>query len=114
MGATLSWAWQNPWVRVVVYVGLAGLAFLLLSWVMNGARTAVNIVLVALVFSYVVGPVVRWFEMRHRPAGYLGLPGRPRRPHEPKDGSLRQPAQRKWRRLGPGFRGHQSRKQAAR
>jgi len=64
MGATLSWAWQNPWVRVVVYVGLAGLAFLLLSWVMNGARTAVNIVLVAFVFSYVVGPVVRWFEVR--------------------------------------------------
>jgi predicted PurR-regulated permease PerM len=47
-----------------VYVGLAGLAFLLLSWVMNGARTAVNIVLVAFVFSYVVGPVVRWFEVR--------------------------------------------------
>ena len=64
MGATLSWAWRNPWVRVAVYVALLGLALLLLSWMMNGARTAIGIVLAAFVFSYVVNPVVRWFEVR--------------------------------------------------
>ena len=64
MGATLSWAWQKRWVRVVAYVALLVLAFSLLSWVVNGARTAVGIVLTAFLFSYVVSPVVRWFEVR--------------------------------------------------
>jgi predicted PurR-regulated permease PerM len=64
MGATLSWAWQSRWVRVVAYVALLVLAFSLLSWVVNGARTAVGIVLTAFLFSYVVSPVVRWFEVR--------------------------------------------------
>ncbi|GIW24575.1 AI-2E family transporter [Meiothermus sp.] len=64
MGATLNWAWQNPWVRLVVYVGLVGLGLVLLSWVLNGARTAVGTVVAAFVFSYVVSPVVRWFEVR--------------------------------------------------
>jgi len=31
MGVTLSWAWQNRWVRVVAYVALLVLAFALLS-----------------------------------------------------------------------------------
>ena len=56
MGATLSWAWQNLWVRVVAYVALLVLAFALLSWVFNGARAAVGIVLTAFLFSYVVSP----------------------------------------------------------
>lgn len=64
MGATLNWAWQNPWVRLAVYVALAGLGLLLLSWILNGARTAIGIVLAAFVFSYIANPVVRWFEVR--------------------------------------------------
>jgi predicted PurR-regulated permease PerM len=64
MSATLSWAWQNPWIRLAVYLLLAGLFFWLLSWVLNGARTAVGIVSAAFVFSYLTSPVVRWFEQR--------------------------------------------------
>ncbi|GIW31679.1 MAG: AI-2E family transporter [Meiothermus sp.] len=64
MSATLSWAWQNPWIRLAVYLLLAGLVFWLLSWVLNGARTAIGIVLAAFVFSYLTSPVVRWFEQR--------------------------------------------------
>ncbi len=64
MNATLSWAWQNPWIRLAVYLLLAGLFFWLLSWVLNGARTAIGIVLAAFVFSYLASPVVRWFEQR--------------------------------------------------
>lgn len=64
MSATLSWAWQNPWIRLVVYLLLAGLVFWLLSWVLNGARTAIGIVSAAFVFSYLASPVVRWFEQR--------------------------------------------------
>jgi len=64
MSATLSWAWQNPWVRLAVYLLLAGLFFWLLSWVLNGARTAIGIVLAAFMFSYLSSPLVRWFEQR--------------------------------------------------
>lgn len=64
MSATLSWAWQNPWIRLAVYLLLAGLVFWLLSWVLNGARTAIGIVSAAFVFSYLASPVVRWFEQR--------------------------------------------------
>ncbi|ADD29228.1 AI-2E family transporter [Meiothermus ruber] len=64
MSTTLSWAWQNPWIRLVVYLLLAGLVFWLLSWVLNGARTAIGIVSTAFVFSYLASPVVRWFEQR--------------------------------------------------
>ncbi len=64
MSATLSWAWQNPWIRLAVYLLLLGLVFWLLSWVLNGARTAIGIVSAAFVFSYLASPVVRWFEQR--------------------------------------------------
>ncbi|RDI94754.1 AI-2E family transporter [Meiothermus sp. QL-1] len=64
MRSTLSGAWQNLWVRFGAYLVLAGLAFLLLSWLANGARGALSIVLAAFVFSYVAGPVVDWFEAR--------------------------------------------------
>lgn len=64
MSATLSWAWQNPWIRLVVYLLLAGLVFWLLSWILNGARTAIGIVAAAFVFSYLASPVVHWFEQR--------------------------------------------------
>jgi predicted PurR-regulated permease PerM len=64
MSATLSWAWQNPWIRLAVYLLLAGLVFWLLIWVLNGARTAIGIVSAAFVFSYLASPVVRWFEQR--------------------------------------------------
>lgn len=65
MGATLGWAWQNPWARIAVYALLIGLVLLLLSWVLNGARTAIGTVAAAFIFSYVTSPVVRWFERRH-------------------------------------------------
>lgn len=64
MKTTLSWAWQNPWIRLAAYLLLLGLVLWLLSWVLNGARTAISIVLAAFVFSYLVSPVVRWFEQR--------------------------------------------------
>lgn len=65
MGATLGWAWRNPWARIAVYALLIGLVLLLLSWVLNGARTAIGTVAAAFIFSYVTSPVVRWFERRH-------------------------------------------------
>ncbi|MFN3392323.1 MAG: AI-2E family transporter [Meiothermus ruber] len=64
MSATLSWAWQNPWIRLAAYLLLLGLVFWLLSWVLNGARTAIGIVSAAFVFSYLASPAVRWFEQR--------------------------------------------------
>ncbi|RIH82666.1 sporulation integral membrane protein YtvI [Meiothermus luteus] len=64
MRETLEWAWQNPWMRFLAYLALMVLGFAVLSWVVNGARGALGIVAAAFVFSYVVSPVVAWFEAR--------------------------------------------------
>ncbi|MCS7069677.1 MAG: AI-2E family transporter [Meiothermus sp.] len=64
MRETLAWAWQNKWVRLLVYLALAGLFLWFLAWLLSGARAALGIVAAAFVFSYMVSPVVRFFEAR--------------------------------------------------
>lgn len=64
MRETLAWAWQNRWLRLFVYLALVGLVLWLLAWLLNGARAALGIVMAAFVFSYMVSPVVRFFEAR--------------------------------------------------
>lgn len=64
MRDTLAWAWQNYWLRLLVYLALVGLVLWLLAWLLNGARAALGVVMAAFVFSYMVSPVVRFFEAR--------------------------------------------------
>ena len=64
MRTTFVQAWQNPWVRLGVYLLILLLAVWLLTWVAGRARTALTTVALAFIFSYLASPVVRWFEHR--------------------------------------------------
>lgn len=67
--------WENPYVRVLVYLFLFYLAYRLLA----RAWPALSILLTAFAFAYLAHPVVRFFEARRLPRAlgvvlvYLGL-----------------------------------------
>jgi predicted PurR-regulated permease PerM len=64
MRDTLGLVWQNTWVRALVILVLVAGVFWALAWVFKGAQTAINTVAIAVVFSYVCSPLIRWFEQR--------------------------------------------------
>jgi predicted PurR-regulated permease PerM len=76
---TFRLVWQNLTVRAVVYGLLVLAGLLLLRWVFGKASTAIGTIIIAVVFSYLTSPIVRFFERRRLPrfigvaAVYVGL-----------------------------------------